>query len=167
MDIGRIGKFLAELRKQKGMTQEQLGELLGVTNKTVSRWETGAYLPPVEILQRLSDLYGITINEILSTQRLSEEEYRVKAEENIKTAIRYSFTLKERQDFFKKKWKKDHIADFVLVLVIVIVLYAAGIFWLPGLQVAGYILLIAYLTTRNNRMMAYVETHAFDGSGQQ
>ena len=46
MDMISIGKFIAALRKEKGLTQEQLGEKLGVTNKTVSRWETGTYLPP-------------------------------------------------------------------------------------------------------------------------
>lgn len=167
MDIGRIGKFLAELRKEKGLTQEQLGELMGVTNKTVSRWETGTYLPPVEALQGLSNLYGITINEILSTRRLSEEEYRVKAEENIKAAITSSFTLKERMDFFKRKWRKDHMAEFAVAMAAVIALYAAGIVWYPGWQIVGYILCIGYLLTWKNRMMAYVEARAFDGSGQQ
>ena len=46
MDLQKTGKFISNLRKEKGLTQEQLGEKLGVTNKTVSRWETGTYLPP-------------------------------------------------------------------------------------------------------------------------
>ena len=54
MDTIKIGNFLAELRKEQNLTQEALGEKLGVTNKTVSRWENGNYLPPVEILQELS-----------------------------------------------------------------------------------------------------------------
>ena len=57
MDVQKIGNFLAELRKDKNLTQEELGERIGVTNKTVSRWENGNYLPPVEILQILSKLY--------------------------------------------------------------------------------------------------------------
>jgi transcriptional regulator with XRE-family HTH domain len=80
MDMQKIGSFLSQLRKEQSMTQEQLGEKLGVTNKTVSRWETGTYLPPVEMLQLLSELYGITINEILSGERLGEKEYREKAD---------------------------------------------------------------------------------------
>ena len=48
MDMVKIGKFLAELRKGHNLTQEELGEKLGVTNKTISRWETGTYMPPVE-----------------------------------------------------------------------------------------------------------------------
>ena len=53
MDTIKIGRFLKELRKENKLTQEQLGEKLGVTNKTVSRWETGTYLPPVECLSML------------------------------------------------------------------------------------------------------------------
>ena len=54
MDLIKTGKFLAQLRREAGDTQEQLGEKLGVSNKTVSRWEKGAYLPPVEMLQAIS-----------------------------------------------------------------------------------------------------------------
>ena len=57
MELTQIGKFIAELRKEHGFTQEQLGDKIGVTNKTVSRWETGTYLPPADallvILERL------------------------------------------------------------------------------------------------------------------
>ena len=80
MDMIKIGEFLAKLRKEQGWTQEQLGEKLGVTNKTVSRWEKGNYLPPVEMLQMMSEVYGLTINEILSGERLTQEQYRQKAE---------------------------------------------------------------------------------------
>lgn len=58
MDMIKTGRFLAELRKEHSLTQEQLGAELGVTNKTVSRWETGTYMPPVEMLQLLSVKYG-------------------------------------------------------------------------------------------------------------
>lgn len=64
MDMQKIGAFLAELRKERKLTQEDLGEKIGVTNKTVSRWENGNYLPPVEILQLLSSFYNVSINEI-------------------------------------------------------------------------------------------------------
>lgn len=87
MDLQLIGKFIAELRKEQELTQEQLGEKLGVTNKTVSRWETGAYLPPAEALLAMSDLFSVSINEILSGKRLSEEEYRAAAEENLEHVI--------------------------------------------------------------------------------
>ena len=70
MDTIKIGNFLAVLRKEQGYTQESLGEKLGVSNKTISRWENGNYLPPVEMLQALSSLYKVSINELLSGERI-------------------------------------------------------------------------------------------------
>jgi Helix-turn-helix. len=102
MDPVAIGKFIAALRKEKGLTQEQFGEKMGVSNKTVSRWETGKYLPPAEVLQAMRDMFGISINEILSGKRLTEKEYR-HAKENLTQVIRSgSFSLKERIEFFRK-----------------------------------------------------------------
>ena len=167
MDIQKIGVFLAQLRRQRNLTQEQLGEKLGVTNKTVSRWETGSYLPPVEMLQRLSELYGITINEILSAERLDEKAYREKAEENIKSALVSSFTLKERMEYLKKKWRREHIFDLVMGMLAAAGLYAVGILWLDGLQIVGCLFCVYFPIRWNNQMMSYVEDRAFDGSGAQ
>ena len=168
MDMVKIGSFLAELRKEKGLTQEKLGELLGVTNKTVSRWETGSYLPPVEMLQALSTYYGITINEILSGQRLKDSEYRAHAEENMKSALaESSFTLKEKMDYFKKKWKREHIADWVIAVLLAILLCAVGVIRDNGLQIAGTLWISGFSILQYNRMMVYVEDRAFDGSGRR
>jgi transcriptional regulator with XRE-family HTH domain len=90
MDTVKTGAFLKELRKERGLTQEQLGEKVGVTNKTVSRWETGNYMPPVECLSILSDLYGVSINEIVSGKRLAAEELPDAAEDNLKNALELS-----------------------------------------------------------------------------
>ena len=65
MDLIQIGKFIAKLRKEQGLTQEQLGEKIGVTNKTVSRWETGVYLPPADAMLALGELFNVSVNEIL------------------------------------------------------------------------------------------------------
>lgn len=87
MDMQAMGKFLRDLRKENNLSQEELGAKLGVTNKTVSRWETGLYMPPSEMLLELSKLYGVSINEILSGQRLDTADYQGKAEENIVTTL--------------------------------------------------------------------------------
>lgn len=108
MDLLKTGKFIAELRKEKGLTQEQLGEKVGVTNKTVSRWETGNYLPSVEVLLILSELFGVSINELLSGNRLTEDEYKQAAEENLQQTIKAgSFLLKDKIEFYKRKWLKE------------------------------------------------------------
>ena len=72
MDLVKIGKFLQELRKEHGLTQEQLAEKTGVTRRTVSRWETGSNMPDMDILIDLSDLYAVDLREILSGERKSE-----------------------------------------------------------------------------------------------
>lgn len=164
MDMQRIGSFLAQLRKERNMTQEQLGQQLGVSNKTVSRWENGNYMPPVEMLQELSRLYGVSINEILSAQRLSGEDYKEKAEENIKSALHKSpFTLREQIRYYKKKWTKDHLASTVLGLAAVCAVYGYGLVYRRlDVVVFGWILVAAFVILRYNVMMAYVEGKAFD-----
>lgn len=87
MDMQKIGSFLAELRKEKNLTQDELGAQIEVTNKTISRWETGNYLPPVEMLQTLGDNFGVSINEILNGERISDGNYKDISEQNIKSAL--------------------------------------------------------------------------------
>ena len=70
MDMVKMGSFLQELRKEHNLTQAEMGDKLGVTNKTISRWETGNYMPPVEMLEMLGNLYGLTINELLCGKNL-------------------------------------------------------------------------------------------------
>ena len=163
MDIIKTGKFLAQLRREAGDTQEQLGEKLGISNKTVSRWETGAYLPPVEMLQAISGLYGVSINELLAGERLEEEGYRKAAEENLTQVMMQSaFSLEERKAYYKKKWRRDHAMALILGGILPGVAFLAALFtdmpflWLAAPLLAQVVYLIAY-----NRMMGYVERRAF------
>ena len=73
MDVKRIGLFLKELRKEKHITQEELAEKLGVSNRTVSRWETGSNMPDFDVLIELSDFYGVEIKEILEGEKKEKE----------------------------------------------------------------------------------------------
>ena len=88
MDQKKIGDFLKDLRREQNLTQEELGEKLGATNKTISRWETGTYMPPVDMLLKMSKLYDVSVNEILSGERLAATDYQTKAEENIVTTLK-------------------------------------------------------------------------------
>lgn len=72
MDIVKIGKFLQTLRKKNGFTQEQLAERMGVSRRTISRWETGSNMPDMDMLMELSDLYTVDLREILNGERKSE-----------------------------------------------------------------------------------------------
>lgn len=162
MDVVRIGKFLSELRKEKKLTQEQLGEKIGVTNKTISRWENGNYLPPVEMLQILSEFYGISINEILSGERLSEGNFREKAEENLKTALSESiFTLPERKSYYKKKWKKEHSFELTVEMLVFVAAIILEIIFKSELIIPTLIIGYIWSIKRYNDMMAYIEKRAF------
>ena len=83
MDQAKIGAFIAQVRKEKSYTQRQLADLLGISDKTISKWETGNGLPEVSLMMPLCDALGITVNELLSGERLSEQTYQAKADENI------------------------------------------------------------------------------------
>ncbi len=83
MDQRQIGKFIAELRNEKNMTQSELGEKLGVTNKTVSRWENGNYMPDISLITTLCTELGISANELLCAQHLKDSEFKMKADENL------------------------------------------------------------------------------------
>ncbi len=165
MDLNNIGQFLRQLRKEKNLTQEQLGDCLGVAGKTVSRWETGNYLPSIDMLQALSRFYGITINEILSGKRLSESQYREAAEENLKETVRQSsFSLAERIAFYKRKWLMEHVAFMVFLGAVLLILGIAAIVSRNVILIGCWPLafLVAHCL-RYNRMMAYIEQNAYDG----
>lgn len=165
MDMAKMGTFLADLRKEQKLTQAELGEKLGVTNKTISRWETGSYMPPVEMLEELSRMYDLTINELLSGKKLSAEEYKEMAETNIKeTLSNSSFSLKEKQEFYKKKWLKDHVAIMVFFGVCIVAVFTVGAIKNNSLiGIVAVLLLVLAHGWRNNAMMTYVEKKVFEG----
>ena len=123
MNQEKIGKFISELRKEKNMTQEQLAEKLGVTDKSISRWENGKTMPDYSLLKDLCDILSISINELFLGEKISNEDYKKKADENLMNALENScFSLQEKISFFKKKWKKEHISTIVIAIISWIVL---------------------------------------------
>ena len=72
MDTKKIGEFLKVLRKEKGLTQEQAAEILSVSGRTISRWETGTNMPDLSILIQMAEFYNVEVKEILDGQRKSE-----------------------------------------------------------------------------------------------
>ena len=103
--------------KEKGFTQEQLGEKIGVTNKTVSRWENGNYMPPVECLTLLSEIYGVSINELVYGQRLDNEKLADAAEDNLKGALELneqSYRKSEKILFIKSNFALGLLLIFLV-----------------------------------------------------
>jgi len=167
MNPVQTGKFIAELRKEHGFTQEDLGERIGVTNKTISRWETGVYLPPADMLLVMSELFDVSINELLTGNRLTDSEYKKAAEKNLAQAIGTDgFSLKDKITFFKNKWLKEHIAIMVFIGICIIGSFAAGLLAKKPFLVSITPLLAALAHAwRHNAMMTYVEYHAYDETG--
>ncbi len=112
MDQIKTGKFIAEMRKEQNLTQKQLAEKIGISDKAVSKWECGKSMPDNAILLSLCDVLNINVNELLSGERLSNDDYHGKAEENMVNLIR--------------KNKKNPIFEIATVTLSFIIL----IFWI-------------------------------------
>ena len=165
MDQIKIGQFIADMRKEQGLTQEEFGDKLGVTNKTVSRWETGKYMPDLDKLQELSKLVGVSVNELLSGEKIINPiTFIEKADENLIEALSggSAFGLQDKIAFFKKKWMKDHTGYIALwctlysIVIIVAIFMKQPIIW----GAAAIIGILIYGCVRN-KMMIYVEQNAF------
>ena len=111
MDQIKIGKYIAEKRKQLGLTQLQLAEKLGMSNKSVSKWERGVCLPDVAVYMKLCNILGITLNEFLAGEDLSTVEIIPRSEETI-------IGIAKDEKIRKKKAK--HIISVLLLLVLVV-----------------------------------------------
>ena len=96
MDQIRVGKFIAESRKALSLTQRQLADALDISDKTVSKWECGKGLPEVSLMLPLCRILGISVNEMLSGERLNEVNYKERAEENMMDLIKENAENKKR-----------------------------------------------------------------------
>ena len=83
MNQTEIGEFIAKCRKEKKLTQAQLAERLNITDRAVSKWETGKSMPDSSIMLELCEILGITVNDLLSGEKISMESYEKKADENL------------------------------------------------------------------------------------
>lgn len=115
-----IGKFIAHCRKEKNLTQTELAEKLGVTDRSVSNWENGKCMPDLSLFKPLCEELGITINELLSGEKLTNEEYQQKFEQNIVSTI----------DYTNKKLinKNKYLGVILLIFGFLIILTAISIF---------------------------------------
>lgn len=99
----RIGKFIAKLRHEKDLTQEQFGSKIGVSGKTISRWENGNYMPDISLLDPISKELGVTISELLKGQRIEKEDLLDQSNKDILNLLKS-----------KKKDKKRYIKFFII-----------------------------------------------------
>lgn len=125
MDQIKIGKFIAEMRKEQNLTQIDLAEKLGISNKTVSKWECGNGMPDYAVIEDLCAILKINVNELLSGERLPSKDYNKKAEENIMSL------MQESDEKDKKEAREIILAIFGIALllfwVILIIVMFGGV----------------------------------------
>ena len=115
MNYEKIGKFIAEKRKEKGMTQKELAKQLNIGDKAVSKWECGRGMPDNSIMVPLCSLLGISVNELLMGEKLSEKDYHESAEDIILTLI------DEKESLNKKN--KRYLFSCILVILFAAILF--------------------------------------------
>ena len=120
MNQEKIGKFIAECRRQRKLTQSELGEKLGVTEKSISNWENGRNMPDLSLFKPLCEELNISLNDLMSGEKVKEKEYRDKLEENIINTIDYSNKKIESRNVF--------IGLLLIVFGVLISITAVGIF---------------------------------------
>lgn len=120
MDATKCGAFIAELRSEREMTQKELSEALNVSDKAISRWETGKGYPDVSSLMALSEFFSVSVNELLSGKRIDIEKLSTTADENVLAVIRKNERINKKQ--------KKQVAIYTLLLIIAIspVLFILG-----------------------------------------
>ena len=153
MDLVKTGAFLKELRKEKNITQEELAEQMGVSRRTVSRWETGSNMPDMDVLIDISDFYEVDLREILDGERkdkqmdkemketvLKVSEYENEGKKrNAVVVIIYSalgiialitnliLIMLEMPDTFMTGFLKGMTVAAALVAMVLAIIYASGV----------------------------------------
>ena len=120
MDQIKIGKFIAECRKNKKLTQAQLAEKLNITDRAISKWETGNGMPDSSIMLELCNELEISVNELLSGEMIKVEDYDKKAEENLLEMKK----LKEEAD--KRMLKLEFVIGYISSITFIILIFIAS-----------------------------------------
>ena len=119
MDQQKIGAFLKELRKEKGITQEQLADQLYVSRRTVSRWETGSNMPDLDVLVELADLYDVDLRDIFNGQR-REPEMDKEVKDTLMQAADYTQELRKK---ITKRFNFMFIGGIAALAIYIVTLY--------------------------------------------
>ena len=148
MDKNITGRFIAELRKQKGFTQKELAEKLMVTDKAISRWETGKGLPDTSLLKPLGDVLGVSITELLSGKRIEEVDMKEQADNIILESLNYS-----------KRMLASVISVIIFIIGIAFIisplfLVSQSYIWTLGLIIVAIAILYIYTRKRGYSMKA-------------
>lgn len=125
MDQIKIGSFIAEIRKQQNMTQRQLADELSISDKTVSKWERGKGLPEVSLMLPLCKILGITVNDLLTGERVSEDNYKKSAEKNL-------MNLMKENEENKKRMALSIICGIITIIAVCSLIVIAAYIAMPA-----------------------------------
>ena len=125
MDQIRIGKFIAESRKAKGLTQRQLADTLSISDKTISKWECGKGLPEVSLMLPLCAALDITVNDLLSGEKVSTADYQEKAEGNM-------INLMKENEENKKRMALSIITGIITIIAVCALIVIVSLIDLPA-----------------------------------
>lgn len=110
MNQEKIGKFIAELRKEKNLTQEQLAQKLNITKNAVSKWERGLCLMDMSLLKPLSSILGVSVSEVISGEHITNDNLLNKTEEVVVESFNYSTTK-------LKKYRQRTIVSLIIIIL--------------------------------------------------
>ena len=120
MDLIKIGKFIADSRKKKGITQEELAEKLYITDRAVSKWERGLSLPDADKMLELCNILDINVNELLNGEKINMKDYEKKLEENLIEMAK----IKEEKD--KQLLALEYVIGFTASVTFLILIFIAS-----------------------------------------
>lgn len=127
MDQVKIGRFIAECRKNKKLTQVQLAEKLNITDRAISKWETGKGMPDSSIMLDLCNELNISVNELLSGEVIKMEDYNLKAEENLLEL------KKQKEDSDKNMLKLEVIIGLIFTITLLVLVFVASFIEMPSI----------------------------------
>ena len=117
MDAKKLGQFIAELRKEREMTQAELASKLHVTDKAVSKWERGLGLPDINSIEPLADALGISVAEVMQAKRIPDDHV---TQDNASEMLTNAFDMVKQQ---RRMERKHHILIFVCVLLAIVLVF--------------------------------------------
>ena len=127
MNQVKIGQFIAQCRKNKKLTQAQLAERLNITDRAISKWETGNGMPDSSIMLDLCNELGISVNELFSGEVIKMENYNLKAEENLLEMKKQ----KEKAD--RKMLKLEGVIGYISSITFLILIFVASYIEMPSI----------------------------------
>ena len=120
MEQAKVGKFIAECRKNKNMTQAELAEKLNITDRAISKWETGKGMPDSSIMLELCNELDISVNELLSGEVIKMENYNQKAEENLLEM------KKQKEDTDREMLRLEMVIGYISTIAFLILVFLAS-----------------------------------------